>query len=349
MRWWERLRRTGWRSCSGSRVSMRWASGTRWPTPRSAASSSVTSRRRRSPLGLRAHLRPGRRVHHQHRTGRVQHLRRHGRGGRLVAASAARDHPDPQRSGRAGLDARRRGSRRHSSRSPGTMRGRAPRRAGRSRRRGADRHHDAAWAGDGGGLHGCPGCAGRGCRAAGDAGQPAGSRSRGGGPRGRTAFRRASADDLRRRRQSGGCVAGGRARRGAGRAGCHELQRQGRDARRTPAACRLVLRGAGGPGPDRERRRLPRPGHAVCRGVHLPLGGAVPASLVQVDLDAARLGANYAIAEGIVADIGLFCNALLAGALSAGARDGAADARAALSGRSAEVAAQGFQRGAGAF
>ena len=67
-----------------------------------------------------------------------------------------------------------------------------------------------------------------------------------------------------------------------------------------------------------------------------------PASLVQVDLDAARLGANYPIAEGIVADVGLFCDALLAASPSAGARDGAADARAALSGRSTEVAAQGF-------
>ncbi|HEU0194394.1 MAG TPA: thiamine pyrophosphate-binding protein [Gaiellales bacterium] len=67
-----------------------------------------------------------------------------------------------------------------------------------------------------------------------------------------------------------------------------------------------------------------------------------PASLVQVDLDAARLGANYAVAEGIVADVGLFCDALLGTSPSAGTRDGAADARAALSGRSAEVTAQGF-------
>jgi thiamine pyrophosphate-dependent acetolactate synthase large subunit-like protein len=67
-----------------------------------------------------------------------------------------------------------------------------------------------------------------------------------------------------------------------------------------------------------------------------------PASLVQVDLDAARLGANYAIAEGVVADVGLFCDALLATSPSAGVRDGTADARAALSGRAAEVAAQGF-------
>ncbi len=68
-----------------------------------------------------------------------------------------------------------------------------------------------------------------------------------------------------------------------------------------------------------------------------------PETLVQVDIDAARLGANYPVVEGIVADVGLFCDALLAGELVAGQRDGEADARAALSGRSSEVAAQGFE------
>ena len=68
-----------------------------------------------------------------------------------------------------------------------------------------------------------------------------------------------------------------------------------------------------------------------------------PDDLVQVDLDAARLGANYPLREGLVADVGLFCDALLAAGLEAGARDGAADARAALAGRASEVAAQGFQ------
>ena len=67
-----------------------------------------------------------------------------------------------------------------------------------------------------------------------------------------------------------------------------------------------------------------------------------PEALVQVDIDAARLGANYPIVEGIVSDVGLFCEAVLALGPDAGARDGTADARAALSGRASEVAAQGF-------
>ena len=37
-----------------------------------------------------------------------------------------------------------------------------------------------------------------------------------------------------------------------------------------------------------------------------------PEALVQVDLDAARLGANYPLREGLVSDVGLFCRALLA-------------------------------------
>ncbi len=67
-----------------------------------------------------------------------------------------------------------------------------------------------------------------------------------------------------------------------------------------------------------------------------------PETLVQVDIDAARLGANYPVVEGIVSDVGLFCDAVLALEPVAGARDGTADARAALSGRASEVAAQGF-------
>ena len=67
-----------------------------------------------------------------------------------------------------------------------------------------------------------------------------------------------------------------------------------------------------------------------------------PRALVQVDLDPARIGRNYPVAEGIVADVGLFADALLAGTVTAGARDGAAEARAALAGRQSEVAAHGF-------
>jgi acetolactate synthase I/II/III large subunit len=68
-----------------------------------------------------------------------------------------------------------------------------------------------------------------------------------------------------------------------------------------------------------------------------------PRALAQVDLDAARIGRNYPVREGIVANVGLFCDALLAGGLQAGARDGAAEARAALAGRQSEVAAHGFE------
>jgi acetolactate synthase-1/2/3 large subunit len=68
-----------------------------------------------------------------------------------------------------------------------------------------------------------------------------------------------------------------------------------------------------------------------------------PAALAQVDLDPERIGRNYPVMEGIVADAGLFCDALLAGDLTAGARDGAAEARAALAGRQSEVAAHGFE------
>jgi thiamine pyrophosphate-dependent acetolactate synthase large subunit-like protein len=65
-------------------------------------------------------------------------------------------------------------------------------------------------------------------------------------------------------------------------------------------------------------------------------------ALVQVDVDPGRLGANYPIREGVVADVGLFCDALLGTEPAAGQRDGSADARAALAGRAADVAAQGF-------
>ena len=68
-----------------------------------------------------------------------------------------------------------------------------------------------------------------------------------------------------------------------------------------------------------------------------------PEALVQVDLDAARLGRNYPVVEGVVADVGLFCDALLAAAPPAGARDGAAEARAAVAARQAEVASGGFE------
>jgi acetolactate synthase-1/2/3 large subunit len=68
-----------------------------------------------------------------------------------------------------------------------------------------------------------------------------------------------------------------------------------------------------------------------------------PRELVQVDLDPARIGRNYPVREGVVADIGLFVDALLAEPVTAGARDGAAEARAALAGRVSEVAAHGHE------
>ena len=68
----------------------------------------------------------------------------------------------------------------------------------------------------------------------------------------------------------------------------------------------------------------------------------IPRALVQVDLDPSRIGRNYPVAEGIVADVGRFCDALLEAGVTAGARDGAAAARAALAGRQSEVAAHGF-------
>ncbi|HUZ83538.1 MAG TPA: thiamine pyrophosphate-binding protein, partial [Gaiellales bacterium] len=67
-----------------------------------------------------------------------------------------------------------------------------------------------------------------------------------------------------------------------------------------------------------------------------------PARLVQVDLDPARIGRNYPVCEGLVSDAGSFCDALLALSPAAGSRDGAAAARAALAGRSAELAAHGY-------
>jgi thiamine pyrophosphate-dependent acetolactate synthase large subunit-like protein len=67
-----------------------------------------------------------------------------------------------------------------------------------------------------------------------------------------------------------------------------------------------------------------------------------PERLVQVDVNPERIGRNYPIAEGVVADAGAFCDALLGMGVQAGGRDGAAEARAALSARSADVAAQGF-------
>ena len=68
-----------------------------------------------------------------------------------------------------------------------------------------------------------------------------------------------------------------------------------------------------------------------------------PTALAQVDLDAARIGRNYPVREGVIADVGLFCDALLAAGVQAGSRDGAAEARAALAGRQSEVAAHGFE------
>ena len=66
-------------------------------------------------------------------------------------------------------------------------------------------------------------------------------------------------------------------------------------------------------------------------------------ALVQVDIDAARLGANYPIVEGIVSDVGLFCDAVLASEPRRGRpRRRCRCPAAALSGRASEVAAQGF-------
>jgi acetolactate synthase-1/2/3 large subunit len=70
-------------------------------------------------------------------------------------------------------------------------------------------------------------------------------------------------------------------------------------------------------------------------------GLPMPEALVQVDLDPGRFGRTFAVAEGVVADVGLFCAALMADPPAAGGRDGEAAVRAALQGRSAEVGAQG--------
>jgi acetolactate synthase I/II/III large subunit len=68
-----------------------------------------------------------------------------------------------------------------------------------------------------------------------------------------------------------------------------------------------------------------------------------PERMIQVDLNSGRIGRNYPVAEGIVADVGLFCDALLATAPKAGGRDGEGAVRAALSARRAGVAAAGFE------
>jgi acetolactate synthase-1/2/3 large subunit len=70
-------------------------------------------------------------------------------------------------------------------------------------------------------------------------------------------------------------------------------------------------------------------------------GLPMPETLVQVDLDPGRFGRTFAVAEGVVADVGLFCAALMADPPAAGGRDGEAAVRAALQGRSAEIGAQG--------
>src|SRR3954454_19951741 len=45
-----------------------------------------------------------------------------------------------------------------------------------------------------------------------------------------------------------------------------------------------------------------------------------PRALAHVDLDAGRIGRNYPVREGLVSDVGSFCDALLAGPLQAGGR-----------------------------
>ncbi|MDX6546781.1 MAG: 5-guanidino-2-oxopentanoate decarboxylase [Gaiellales bacterium] len=70
---------------------------------------------------------------------------------------------------------------------------------------------------------------------------------------------------------------------------------------------------------------------------------AFPERLVQVDLDPGRIGRNYPVREGIVSDVGLFCQVLIAAGVTGGARDGTAAARAAVAGRQSEVAAHGFE------
>jgi thiamine pyrophosphate-dependent acetolactate synthase large subunit-like protein len=72
-------------------------------------------------------------------------------------------------------------------------------------------------------------------------------------------------------------------------------------------------------------------------------GLPMPEALVQVDLDPGRFGRTFAVAEGVVADVGLFCRALMADPPAAGGRDGEAAVRAALQGRSAEVGEQGAE------
>ena len=68
-----------------------------------------------------------------------------------------------------------------------------------------------------------------------------------------------------------------------------------------------------------------------------------PDALVQVDRNPERIGRNYPVREGVVADVGLFCETLLEGGVTAGRRDGEAEVRAALSARQAAVAAHGFE------
>ena len=65
--------------------------------------------------------------------------------------------------------------------------------------------------------------------------------------------------------------------------------------------------------------------------------------MVQVDLNPERIGRNYPVAEGVVADVGAVLRCAAGLAPPAGARDGEAEARAALSARQAEVAAHGFE------
>jgi acetolactate synthase-1/2/3 large subunit len=69
-----------------------------------------------------------------------------------------------------------------------------------------------------------------------------------------------------------------------------------------------------------------------------------PEALVQVDLNAERIGRNYPVREGVVADARLFCRALVARAPQAGERDGEAAVRAAISARQADVAGAGFEQ-----
>ena len=242
MRWWQRSRRTGWRSCSGFRASMR--SGLWDALADSSIRCVVVRHEQAAAFAAQGYARTSDRVGVCITSTGPGAFNAFAGMGEADASSLRVLHVTtqiPSDPGRAGLDARDDGAVGgvrcgHPAPCPAAQ----PGSAGGGRRRGADGDRDApgpamveaytdvlAAPAEGAELRVTP------------VSLPA--------PDPAAVARvaellsgRASADDLRRRRQPGRCVAGGRAGRGAGRAGCHELQRQGRDARRPSAACGLV-------------------------------------------------------------------------------------------------------------